>query len=80
MRILLPVTVSPSARFSISLIKADFPEPVGPTIDKVSPGLISIESNHSFSPNLFFPDSMVRVNSCVEKLCVMYSIVYTLIL
>ncbi len=36
MRIHLPVTVSPCARVSISFIKADFPEPVGPTIDKVS--------------------------------------------
>ena len=60
MRILLPVIVSPCARVSISLIKADFPEPVGSTIDRVSPGLISILSNPSCSPSLFFPDLMVR--------------------
>lgn len=60
-RTLRPVTVSPWANTSISFIKAVFPEPVGPTIDTVSPGAMSIGSKSSGLPSLVLPGQTVIV-------------------
>ena len=58
-RMLRPVAVSSCASTSISLMNADFPEPVGPTMERVSPGWITIRSNPSGSPSRLVPGRMV---------------------
>jgi hypothetical protein len=40
-------------------MKADLPEPVDPTIDRVSPGRMVIRSNPSFSLHRFVPGKTV---------------------
>ena len=58
-RMLRPVAVSSWARTSMSLMNADFPDPVGPTMERVSPGRMTIRSNPSFAPSRVVPGRMV---------------------
>ena len=64
MRIFRLVMVSPCAKTSMSLMNAVLPEPVGPTMEMVSPRRMVILVKFSGSPVRVVPGSMVRV--CME--------------
>lgn len=57
-----PVTVSCWAKTSMSLIRADFPDPVGPTIETESPARMVNSSNGSRRPSFAVPGRIVIVS------------------